>query len=315
MKDYIQVSNNKKRSNLDLHINSFFPVLKFFLKLLFIVTALVFVFLIILISVWLFFPSFITNQSPKSFVYIFKDSDSEIKKIYYAHLNANANKMQLFLIENDYVFSWPNIEDRSISEGKIIDYLNYLREKEMPLHEVNSSWIVGRLVDETIIFEDAMYPNMSEENSDGILVEDSVKRYVTEKISSSSIKKSIQNWIAIFFADWDEPKIYSRSQSLPSTFSGDCSIAVLNATDISGYAQEISNIVEASGLRVIRVDSIPERNDQSSLAVSNKSGCQDLSKNVGSKLFNQYIVLNSEDSKDLVSRYRADIVIVLGSLK
>lgn len=315
MKDYIQVSNNKKRSNLDLHINSFLTVLKFFLKLLFIVTALVLVFLIILISVWLFFPSFITNQSPKSFVYIFKDSDSEIKKIYYAHLNANANKMQLFLIENDYVFSWPNIEDRSISEGKIIDYLNYLREKEMPLHEVNSSWIVGRLVDETIIFEDGMYPNMSEENSDGILVEDSVKRYVTEKISSSSINKSIQNWIAIFFADWDEPKIYSRSQSLPSTFSGDCSIAVLNATDISGYAQEISNIVEASGLRVIRVDSIPERNDQNSLAVSNKSGCQDLSKNVGSKLFNQYIVLNSEDSKDLVSRYRADIVIVLGSLK
>ncbi len=315
MKDYIQVSNNKRRSNLAIFKDNFFSLFKKLLKLLLIVIALVFVFLVIIISVWLFFPTLITNQTPKSFVYIFKNSDSKINKIYYAHLNANANKMQLYLINDDYVFSWPNIDDQLINEGNTIDYLDYLGKKKMPLNEVNSSWIVGRLVDETLIFEDELQLSTSEVSSNDSLVEDSVKRYATEKISLSPNKKSIQNWIAVFFADWDESKIYSRSQSLPSTFSSDCSIAVLNATDISGYAQETTNIIEASGLRIIRVDSIPEKSNQNSLAVSDKLGCQDLSNEIGSKLFSQYEILNSDKSRELVSRYRADIIMILGGLE
>jgi|GEM_PF-4169001 len=313
MKDYIQVINKSHRSDKRSPTVRLFLFLKKISKFLSAIALLLFLLLLVLTSVWLFFPTIIFDQSPKSFIFIFNKSSSEINKIYYAYFNADANEMELYLIDDDYSFRWLNMNDLSITEGTITEYFSLSKDTAKLLKEANSSWMVGRLVDEVIYFEveEGQLDKYGGE-IDVYFIRDVVKKRMAEKISLASFRQSIQNWALMFFSEWNDLKIYSRTQSFPGVYSSDCSVVIINATDISGYAQEVSSIIEKSGLRVVRVDSLAEKRSNNAVAISNKSGCQDLARDISSRLLNQYKILNLDESNDFISRYRADIILILG---
>lgn len=313
MKDYNKLSSEKRKANDHFFIKCVFSIYKKIIKFLAILIVLVSVFLIFIFSFWLFFPQFKKHNGFGSYVYIFKCSDSEINKIYYALFEESSNKIRLFSVNSDYVFQWPNFKNQVMEEGTTIDYLGFINEEQMLLKEAKLFWMTNRLIDEVIIFDEEIQCHLLEEDSVVTQIKAEVKKHIISQISFSSIQKSTLELTTVFFADWILPVSFPESQLPPSTNSSECSVAVLNATNISGYAQKISSTLELTGYRVVRVDSIGEKTDQNSISVSNKNGCRQLSTEIGQKLFEKYKILDDEESESLISRYRADIVLVLGN--
>ncbi len=313
MKDYNKLSSEKRKSKSHFFIKCFFLIYRKIAKLLIIFTILISVFLILLTSIWLFFPQFKKHNDFGPYVYIFKCSDSEINKIYYVFLEKSSNKIRLFSVDSDYVFQWANFSNQVMEEGTIADYLSFTQKELIPLKNAKLFWITNRLIDEAIIVNEEIQCNFLEDKSVLTQIKSEVEKNIISQISFSSIQKSSYEFITAFFASWIPPVSFPKSQLPPSSASSECSIAVLNATNISGYAQKISSTLESTGYRVIRVDSVGEKNNQNSILVSNKNGCRQLSTEIGDKLFNKYKIQDNEESDSLVSRYRADIVIVLGS--
>ncbi len=90
----------------------------------------------------------------------------------------------------------------------------------------------------------------------------------------------------------------------------DCSVSVVNATQVAGLAKNFSTVLENSGAYVVRVTDMPEKALESSILISKDSTLCQESLNMALNImpFSEKI----EESEDLYETYRSDLVFILG---
>ena len=92
-------------------------------------------------------------------------------------------------------------------------------------------------------------------------------------------------------------------------------MAILNTTEINNYAGSFSDLLEQSGLRVIRVDGVAEPVAQSRLLVDpSKIECSRVSEQIKKGVFLSEPIVEEDQTiiKHYTNRYRADMIILLG---
>jgi hypothetical protein len=112
------------------------------------------------------------------------------------------------------------------------------------------------------------------------------------------------------FKQADTPD-FIQTEVLPN----DCAIAVINTTGISDYASSLSSILEQSGARVVRVGNDQQNLQTHRLALNDKKeSCHFLAVKLEEKILQGQVELINDAAlnKQLLNRYRADMVILLG---
>jgi cell division GTPase FtsZ len=103
----------------------------------------------------------------------------------------------------------------------------------------------------------------------------------------------------------------NQTEALTNT----CSVAVINTTTISGYASKVTNILEQSGARVIRVGTLHQQDEisQSLLAYNQTNeSCIKLKDDLQNSILPVSVQLaDSDQTQKLLNRYRADMVLLL----
>ena len=90
----------------------------------------------------------------------------------------------------------------------------------------------------------------------------------------------------------------------------DCSVAVLNTTDVAGTGSMITQVLENAGITVIRLSETPDRLDQTKLLVARPAPfCLSVISQI-QPLFP--LDVKQEVSTEIMSKYRANIVILIG---
>lgn len=111
----------------------------------------------------------------------------------------------------------------------------------------------------------------------------------------------------------DQPEQWQKyALQLTNSKQTECSVAVINATQVSGLASKFSSILESSGLYVIRVADTSDFAENSSIFIlpSSESACTE-SMRQGENLFPFPITYQLRDT--LYEQYRADAVFILGN--
>jgi len=304
MRDYarkIQSSQEKITSRIK-------QVVKFLIMFAKIVLTLLIVGLIALFFLWIAIPhSFVGNKS-QNFMFILKDSCSQKQQIYYAFFDATTREMRPLLIPDSYLVQIvKNEEPYSIDQIELAEYFSYYQEFDTT--PIDNSWLVKQLVQQEIEITVECQGLLNQENYHDLssLVVNSVQKELFHDFKQTSERFKL--WMQFKMANWQE--VQSGEGGVPSLpTSSDCSIAVLNGTEISGYAQLFSSILESSGYRVVRVDSLLDRSETSIVAISKKETCEQLGLMLSEKLLNGTAKLTQSD--DITQRYRADLVVVLG---
>lgn len=107
-------------------------------------------------------------------------------------------------------------------------------------------------------------------------------------------------------AEWQKIKAQFRFSSL----GNDCAIAVLNTTQTAGTGLSIAQVLEESGVSIIRLTDTPDQLEQTKILVNQKPPfCQEVVNQLGSLFpFATKVEVNSKT----MNTYRANIVVLIG---
>jgi len=314
MKDYANNSKktNKKtkcffKKNASSFLGKLFFIIKFLLSSVFFLVA-------VAVIVWIFFSESFQEKNNLIFIYDIKCFNSNIGEIYYASYQPASKKISTYRVKEDHQFVWPNSQQGIMETASFSEYVAEIRDENHNTVLVYP-WIIDQLADEVMVVEKTEDCLLLEEGSD---VTNSLKKISTRLIWSReelTFLEKVQRWIGFSFADWEEIKVFSQPIKSSDSVLTQCSIAILNSTDISGYAQGLSMILENSGFRVIRIDTFENKNKINTVASVDKPECEKYANLLARKLFDWVEILEDENSDKLTSKYRADIVITLGQLQ
>lgn len=109
-------------------------------------------------------------------------------------------------------------------------------------------------------------------------------------------------------ATWEEWQEITKK--MPFEFEQTCSIAVINGTQTSGLAKQVSETLENTGLSVVRITDISDQQTHSRLLQqSETANCSQMLPYVKNIFPTQ---VKTEENDDVSGHYRADLVIILG---
>lgn len=104
-------------------------------------------------------------------------------------------------------------------------------------------------------------------------------------------------------------KNLSSTDFLSLAFKPECTIAVINTTTISGVATRVTQILENSGGRVVRVADTPTNLEKSRLVISEHSKCQGVAQKARRVIPSD---IEIEQNKEQATEHRAEVVLLLG---
>lgn len=170
----------------------------------------------------------------------------------------------------------------------------------------------GRMIDQVITVNDTLPQNSSQ-----VLAQ--IQALPTYSSPSGMVQK-IRLWLfanAVSSSHWQvqevstqkawEQWLVTQAQKYPLR---QCTVGLVNATQITGLGRQVSNLIEQSGYQIIRLESQPQVLPQSQLyVVSSKEKCINYAQNMGKGFINRPIPI-LDDQKP--NEYRADILLYLG---
>lgn len=276
--------------------------------------------LLLIAGLWVIFPSLLSIDLSKNFVFFKSSSVSNINSFYFAEYNQSLQSFRIFpfdtTTEAKLVFN-QNLVNRPVSE-----WIVQLQIEQIPTEDLNAvfSWLTSSVVEEVRGYEQPL--------SSAVLLK-SARRNLLDVtgyqpgLSQTEFKRKLELY-ALFrqvemslSQDPDQPETNNLDE-------GECSVAVINTTEISGLAGHFSQILESAGIRIIRLDTRgdtrqgtreEELQPQSSkLAVApDLERCQRSQDLIRSALIGRADLCSAELSQRLRDRYRADLVILLGN--
>lgn len=261
------------------------------------VSGLVSLFLIAL-ALFLILPKLLPLESPQNVVF-FSQGGQELKSAFLVHFNPKSQELIINPLDLEAKVDF-------IQNGEIVRVS--LREASQDL-EVGSQalfgWALNRKIDQVIKLPA------------GVLAEDDrrLDQWLKKRLSqANSFSDLVARARLYFYAKKVGPAVEKefRFNQVVEVLKKDCAIAVLNTTGISGYAAKVSSLIEQSGGRVIRTDSYHPVRDQTTIYTNTREKCVQLGKSLAQMMLEDPVLQESSEQQEILNRYRADIVILLG---
>lgn len=313
MKDFARTQPSLK--------NKFLACLKKIFNFLFLFAKVFSVFLILFILVllflWFVIPGLLVGNTTQNFVFNITDICSKERQKYYVFFDGSSSSLKPYrLNEECFVQIIKSDNPQQLSTISLTDY--YLLTDNETSNAVSSAWLIGALIEQEISIErscDESLGNLEIEDSSILsrLTARAFLKNLQQNLASFNLslaKQGLDHWLMFKISDWEDMKVLGEQEIPGNLFQSDCTAAVLNATNVSGYAQAFSSVLESSGIRVIRVDSWLKPQEESSVFISQDSKCAYISNLITVQLLQD--AQKIEKSDQMTQRYRADMVIVLG---
>ncbi len=292
--------------------------------------------------VWQLLPYIVQLKTDGNIVFVYQSQDGYINQILFASTDKAADKLLISFIPSDTTITYSTAEDQVQQTDQLVSVVQAMADLNLisPSPQIDSSysrdmdsinrywsWLLGRLISYDFVTNDIDFNEHQLRSSLLQVIKQSISQddinFWTLCCQPQQRQKLYHNFLLYFFlrtADLDVIELESQADLWPalssaSILSGSCPVAVINCTNISGYAHNLTQILEQSGARVIRADSDQQLQALSSTAIAvnhEKDECQHLLARLEQELWLQpYIPLALEQNQALLNRYRADMVILL----
>ncbi len=303
-------------------------------------------FAVFLTLIWVFFSSFFHLKQSVLNLYIIHNYNGSINKIYFAFFDANTQSVQFFSSDIDYEFSFLDLSENKIEKETVNHFFNKLSKpnslngsrEDWEINLIKASWMAERLVNNVVSvsadevgqltsLEESSNPSIQSRARialaavrDWSVDDESSERSYSPSFLSNFFEfpKKIRFLLTVFSMDWQPVESIDNSSVLPelsltTNQAAQCALAVVNTTQVSGYASKISAILENSGARVVRVGNLPGAQDRHMLYFSQKGECAVMGRIFAKRILPGKVeYYQGKDADPVTSRYRADVVIMLG---
>lgn len=309
MLDFAKSPSANRRSSS----KSFFKSIKLLLKKIQLFFKIVLIVLLIAagaaITSGLIAPYFVDYDVDRNLIVYQLNDEREFDRIWLMSLKADTNEIRVYRFPNDHPVKFLSPESQKIEEQILAELLSTHLPQETSL--AFFSWIAGRIIEQTIEL-----PPQAVVQSDNEL-----EKYLTmQKDDWLDLHNLASNQELLKLKLWAKKAGWSFADQLgqlPETkvLPNHCSVALINLTPISGYASAVAEILETSGVRVIRIDSSRDYDTEQSAVFfdTNEPSCINLSDILVKNFFSDQTLINPDQdlSQQLLNRYRADLVILL----
>ncbi len=260
---------------------------------------------------WLVLPQFMSVNKNINIVFINQLNDSHKDEILFASLDAESEQFKLFQLPENFevtLFNLTQKQQQTQQLGVLLD-----PEKIADLTTTQWSWLTKRVV--THQARVSFTENITKSAVVSALFDD-----LLSNLNLTNFADVIEKLKFIAYvrkANFEFINLTDEQLPSNSVLPNACCAAVINTTNISGYAQSVTDLLETSGARVIRVDSSDqdEAVEQTQLAFDpSKPECASLVTILQQHLFiHAPQTIDPEKTQSLLNRYRADLVILLNT--
>ena len=265
--------------------------------------------LLIFATVFFFLPHLVSLTFDQNIIFYKTNIDGRIDQMYFASLKVDSPQIAVYQFDSDYQTSFLEKSNLKVVVRPLVQI--ELNPKPISLPEL--SWLSGGVVNQAYEIPTEIVINRSQDLLKVVrqaLIQDGVY------LNWATSKDLVKLWGLMRRADWQELRVVEMN-NLPKTavLSSQCTVAILNTTDINNYAGSFSDLLEQSGLRVIRVDGVAEPVAQSRLLVDpSKAECLRVSEQIKKEVFLSEAIVEEDQTiiKHYTNRYRADMIILLG---
>jgi hypothetical protein len=260
-------------------------------------------------AIFFFFPHLVSLNFDQNIVFYKTNIEGRMDQMYFASLKVDSPQIAVYQFDNNYQTSFLEKSNLKV----IVQPLAQIELNQKSITLPKLSWLSGGVVNQAYEIPVEVAINQSQDLLKVVrqaLIQDSAYLNWTE------LKDLVQLWGLMRRTDWQELRIV-ETDSLPKTavLGSRCTVAILNTTEINNYAGSFSDLLEQSGLRVIRVDGVAEPVAQSRLLVDpSKIECSRVSEQIKKGVFLSESIVEEDQAiiKHYANRYRADMIILLG---
>jgi len=260
-------------------------------------------------TVFFFLPHLVGLTFDQNIVFYKTNIDGRIDQMYFASLKVDSPQIAVYQFDNDYQTSFLEKSNLKV----VVRPLVQIELNPTPISLPELSWLSGGVVNQAYEIPTEIVINRSQD-----LLKVVRQAFIQDRVylNQAALKDLVKLWGLMRRADWQELRAVEMN-NLPKTavLSSQCTVAILNTTDINNYAGSFSDLLEQSGLRVIRVDGVAEPVAQSRLLVDpSKAECLRVSEQIKKEVFLSEAIVEEDQAiiKHYTNRYRADMIILLG---
>lgn len=264
--------------------------------------------LIIALLFWLLFLPWLSLNDDFSIVFDISNKDCNTNKYLFAYYSVEKRQLQYYWLEPDHLVSYPDFVKEIISQSK----LNELSTTNWP----SIAFLLGRLAHQQVKLDFGGEQFADCSGADAVW-QDLVPTQLQLEVGRSLFEKpflsksKVALWATLAQAQWIEVVPPKTSKAVEVPIETECSVAVINSTPMTGYAQLVTTVLENSGMRVVKIDSDLNQTSTSEIVFNPDKDCDSIAQLIALELFSDQEKLSLQSDPDQVSLFRADIVIRL----
>jgi hypothetical protein len=312
MKDFAHTqSKHSSKKSFKKRVKSIIAIIfKTIKKIILGLAALV----LILVLGILLLPRFVQLDSNQNLVFLIQNKEGKIDQIYFAYFQADTQLIEVYQLNPELAVNLFSKQASAIKQTNLGDWLQQFDQKEQ--HNLSArdlTWLSGRVVEKVIWVPADVDVQASSDLSQAF---DFNLLNISTWLDFISNQQKLKAFLLTQQAEWEPFKQadtpdFIQTEVLPN----DCAIAVINTTGISDYATTLSSVLEQSGARVVRVGNDQQNLQTHRLALNHqKESCHFLAVKLEEKILQGQVELINDAAlnEQLLNRYRADMVILLG---
>ncbi|MEA2056686.1 MAG: LytR C-terminal domain-containing protein [Patescibacteria group bacterium] len=261
-----------------------------------------------LVIAWLLLPYVFGLSSTSNYIFEPESVGADLEEIYLVSFQPKSGAVHFQPISLDMEIEL--FFDEEIEKRRIKDWLSWFADKNQNLNKDKIySWLLKNNIRQVIHYSGQELTQPTD-----------ILSIIRAEIFNNKLSiKDRQSLFELFaFAKNAEFSQHKSAQNIndiafPLLDNGHCSVAVINTTIISGLAGEVGDSFEKMGVRVIRIDGDDSNLQQTQIIITNKDSCQSTATSISRILMGTVGRGEDQEKKQLLSRYRADLVLLLGA--
>jgi hypothetical protein len=283
-------------------------VISFFLSLFLVILSLLLTFYFVLPSV------FSDTKETKNIVLVSDNLDAHNSVVLIAHLDKNLDKNIIVSIDGSQIVNVGSSYGE-YSLNTIYQLLKIDGKSDQKIKSVFSN-ILNISIDEVVVGSGISKEDVEHKSFESIFGKNLVDKFGNSFDNSINLLKFyfLADSMDIFKIDTilDLENIYYKLSTLDEKTYQNCSVSVVNTTSKNGLAQNVSEIIENTGARVMQVEGSDPLIEKTSVYYPlGKSECKQLVDRI-SGIFSMEIEINDINNFPLDKQFRSNVVVVIG---
>lgn len=264
--------------------------------------------IVVLAMTWLLLPHIFSLSTTSNYIFESEGNQIDSKKIFLVSFQPKSGTVHFQPISLDMkteLFLEKEMEERTVGQ-----WLSWFSNSDDDIDRSRMfGWLLKNNIKQIVTYSEQELTKPAD-----------ILPIIRSKIFSSKLNmKERKHMFEMFaFAKNAEFEQHESSKKIndlefPVLDDGVCSVAIINTTDISGLAGEVGEIVEKMGIRIIRVDGNDFNLSQTQIIKANDDSCQSTATSISQVLMGSIKRGEDQEKTQLLSRYRADLVLLLGT--